>query len=150
MTTKELLDKQTRAAFDGDDEMSLQAAIWQMTPAEAAWKPNDETGTIEDILHHLAWCKVMYAAKAFGDCPVEEDVPVGDLARTIDWLRRALEHLLACLAAVTGEALDAPVPTPFHGESAGHLFWVLLMHDISHGGQIQLIRRQHRQVHQGT
>jgi len=78
---------------------------------------------------------------------VEEDVPAGELDRTVDWLQRAHEHLLNCLAAATGEALDAPVPTPFHGESAAHLFWVLLMHDICHGGQIQLIRRQYRQAH---
>ncbi len=145
MNAKELLKKQTHEAFEGDDEMSLKAALWKLTPQEAAWKPNDRTGTIEQIVHHVAACKVMYCKQAFGGCSLEDNVPVGDLHRTLDWLGRCHRHLESCLDAVKLEELGRPVPTRFHGESAAHLFWILLMHDICHGGQIQIIRREYHQ-----
>ena len=145
MNAKELLQKQTHEAFAGDDEMSLMAAVRRLAQEEAAWKPNRETGTIEQIVHHVAACKIMYCKQAFGDCPLEDDVPVGDLGKTLDWLDRTHQHLAERLEAIGLEDLASPVPTKFHGESAAHLFWVLLMHDLCHGGQIQMIRRQYRQ-----
>ena len=145
MTQKELLIKQTAEAFSDDDEMSVQASLWQLDPEAAAWKPNDETGTIEEIVHHLAWCKIWYAKQAFGPCDIADDVPTGDLERTIGWLKETHAHLAKCLAEIDPEDLDKPVPTKFHGESAAHLFWIMLMHDLSHAGQIQIIRRQHHQ-----
>ena len=143
MNAKELLEKQTREAFSGD-EMSLKAALRGLSQAEAAWKPNRETPSIEGIVRHVAACKVMYCKQAFGDCPLEDDVPAGDLGRTLDWLDRAHQHLSECLRAISPENLLSPVPTRFHGESAAHLFWVLLMHDVCHGGQILVIRREYR------
>ena len=144
MNAKELLLKQSREAFAGDDEMSLLVALKGLTQDEASWKPNSETGTIEEIVHHLAWCKVWYCKQAFGDCDLEDDVAVGKPSGTLEWLEKAQQHLERCLAAVSLEELDRPVPTRFHGESCAHLFWILLMHDLCHGGQIQMIRREFR------
>lgn len=144
MNAKELLCKQTHEAFAGNDEMSLKVALRRLSQAEAAWQPNRETASIEQIVHHVAACKVMYCKQAFGDCSLEDDVPVGDLGKTLDWLDRAQQHLTECLEAIAVEDLASPVPTRFHGESAAHLFWILLMHDLCHGGQIQIVRREYR------
>ena len=144
MTAKELLKKQTADAFS-EYEMSLVRSVRGLTGEEASWKPNAETGTIEEILHHLAWCKIRYAKQAFGPCDVPDDVPTGDLERTRAWLGETHAHLAKCLEEIAPKALDEPVPTKFHGESAAHLFWVLLIHDLSHAGQIAIVRREYRQ-----
>ena len=145
MNAKELLQKQTREAFAGNDEMSLKVALKGLEQAEAGWRPNSETSSIEGIVRHVAACKVMYCKQAFGDCPLEDDLPLGDLGKTLDWLDRAHQHLTERLEAIGLAELDSPVPTQFHGESAAHLFWILLVHDLCHGGQIQMIRREYRQ-----
>lgn len=140
---KALLIKQTREAFADNDEMSVKAGTKGLTQETASWKPNERTRTIEEILHHLAWCKVWYCKQAFGDCDLPDNLSVGDLGATLDWLEVAQRHLEECLNSRSLEELAQPVPTKFHGSSAAHLFWILLMHDVWHTGQIKTIRRQY-------
>ena len=64
-----------------------------------------------------------------------------DIRRMIELSRNAHLRLLACLEGCTEEDLAHPIPTRFHGQSAAHFFWIMAMHDISHGAQIRTIRR---------
>jgi len=59
----------------------------------------------------------------------------------LDLLREAQEQLIHCLTDCSPEDLDKPINTQFHGQSAAHFFWIMIMHDISHGAQIRTIRR---------
>ena len=146
MTAKELLLEHTHQAFSGDPEMSLKAALTGVTQAEASWRLNAETNPVEKIVHHLAACKIMYLRQGFGKWkgPDESERAVG-IEATIALLDQAQEHLMDCLRACSAEDLAKPVPIQFHGESAAHFFWVMLMHDLCHGGQIQIIRRAYEQ-----
>ena len=67
--------------------------------------------------------------------------PFGDIRRMIELSRNAHLRLLACLEGCTEEDLAHHIPTRFHGQSAAHFFWIMAMHDISHGAQIRTIRR---------
>ena len=141
MNIKSLLLKQTDEAFSGDDEMSLKASLADLTQEEAAWRFNDTTWTIEEILYHVASCKIEYCKQGFGKWSSEYDKPIGDLAEMINLLDRAQEHLVECLQVCSEKDLGKPIKIDFHGESAAHFFWIMLMHDISHGAQIAMIRR---------
>ena len=65
MTAKELLIKQMKSSFSEDDEMSLKASIDSLSAEEASWKMNDVTWTIEEILYHIASCKIEYCRQGF-------------------------------------------------------------------------------------
>lgn len=56
-------------------------------------------------------------------------------------LNEAHVHLVSCLEACPEEGLDKPIPTAWHGESAAHFFWIMVMHRVSHAAQIRAIRR---------
>jgi len=139
MTAKELLLKQTREAFDG--EMSLHDGLKGLTQEEASRRLNDTTWTIEEILFHVARCKIGYCRDAFGEWQGEIPKPLGDLTAVLELLDVAQAHLLECLVNCSEEALLQPLPINCHGESAAHFFWVMIQHDISHGAQIRALRR---------
>jgi hypothetical protein len=140
MKAKDLLHKQLVDAFSGDDEMSLQASLGGLTQDEASWRLNSKTWTIDEILYHIASCEIEYCRQGFGRGLAYERT-VGDLERTLALLEQAHELMAQCLAGLPGEALDQPVPTRFHGESAAHFFWIMTMHRVSHAAQIRTIRR---------
>ena len=56
-------------------------------------------------------------------------------------LDEAHAHLAGCLETCSEDDLDKPIPTQWHGESAAHFFWVMVMHRVSHAAQIRAIRR---------
>jgi len=64
VNTKELLMKQTKEAFDG--EMSLMSALLDLSQEEASRRLNDRTWTIEEIIYHIASCKIEYCRQGFG------------------------------------------------------------------------------------
>jgi hypothetical protein len=140
MTVKELLLKQLYDAFSGDDEMSLQASLGGLTQEEAAWRLNDKTWTVEEILYHVAACEIEYCRQGFGKS-IAYNKPIGDVERMIALLDRAHAHMVACLQAYPEDDLDKPIPTEWHGESAVHFFWIMVMHRVSHAAQIRTIRR---------
>jgi len=138
VNTKELLTKQVKEAFEGD--MSLMSALSDLSQDEAAWRLNDTTWTIEEIIYHVASCKIEYCKQGFGKWDTEYSRPVMvDAALAL--LAKAQDHLVECLSGCTLEDLDQPIDTRYHGQSAAHFFWIMCMHDISHGGQIGMIRR---------
>jgi uncharacterized damage-inducible protein DinB len=140
MNAKELLLKQLNDAYSGDDEMSLQASLGDLTPEEAAWRLNDKTWTIAEIVHHIASCEIEYCRQGFGQ-GVEYDKLLGDVPRLLELLHRAHALLVRCLEQCSLETLDQPIPTAWHGESAAHFFWIMIMHRVSHAAQIRTIRR---------
>jgi uncharacterized damage-inducible protein DinB len=141
MTAKQLLLKQMYDAFSEDDEMSLKASLADLTQEEASWRVNDTTWTIEEILYHIASCKVEYCKQGFGRWKSGYNKPIGNLTQMLDLFDRAHEHLVECLQGCTEEDLDKPIKTMYHGQSAAHFFWIMIMHDISHAAQIRAIRR---------
>jgi uncharacterized damage-inducible protein DinB len=139
MNTKELLTKQTKEAFEG--EMSLMSALRDLSQEEASWRLNDKTWTIEEIVYHVASCKIEYCKQGFGKWDTDYPKPVGELDAMLALLAKAQDHLVHCLSDCTLEDLGRPINTQFHGQSAAHFFWIMIMHDISHGAQIGMIRR---------
>jgi len=138
---KELLRTQTEDAFVRSEEMSLLCSVKDLTQTEAEWRLNPTIWTIEEILYHVASCKLEYCTQAFGKWKEVIAQPFGTIQGMISLANTAHRHVMQCLDECTEEDLRRPVPTTFHGESAGHLFWILIMHDISHGAQIRTIRR---------
>jgi uncharacterized damage-inducible protein DinB len=140
MNAKDLLLKELHDAYSGDDEMSLLASLDDLSPQEAAWRLNDKTWTVAEIVYHVAACEIDYCAQGFGQ-EIEYDRPLDDVPRLLALLNQAHELLTRCLEGCPEEALDEPIPTRFHGESAAHFFWIMVMHRVSHAAQIRTIRR---------
>jgi hypothetical protein len=140
LKTKELLLKQLCDAYSGDDEMSLQASLGDLSQEEAAWRMNDTTWTIEEILYHVAACEIEYCRQGF-DRGLTYGKPMGDIEQMLKLLDEANALLMRRLEALSEEALDEPIPTRWHGESAAHFFWIMTMHRVSHAAQIRTLRR---------
>ena len=140
MNVKELLLKQLDDVYSGDDEMSLHASLGDLAPEEAARRLNDTTWTVAEILYHAASCEIEYCRQGFGQ-GIEYDKPLDDLPRLLDLLERAHGLLVRCLQGCSLDALDQPIPTRWHGESAAHFFWIMILHRASHAAQIRTLRR---------
>ena len=140
LNAKQLLLKQLHDAYSGDDEMSLQASLGDLSPEEASWRMNKTTWTIKEILYHVATCEIEYCRQGFGK-GLEYGKAIGDTQQMLELLDKAHGNLVACLEACSDEGLDKPVPTRSHGESAAHFFWIMTMHRVSHAAQIRTIRR---------
>jgi hypothetical protein len=140
LKVKQLLIKQLQDAFSGDDEMSLQASLGNLTQEETSWRMNDTTWTIEEILYHIAGCEIEYCRQGFGK-GLEYGKPIGEIERMLNLLDQAHARLVGCLETLPEADLDKPIPTEWHGESAAHFFWIMIMHRVSHAAQIRTIRR---------
>ena len=140
MNAKDLLLKQLDDVYSGDEEMSLQASLGDLTPKEAAWRLNGTTWTVAEILYHVASCEIEYCRQGFGQS-VQYGKPLDDLPRLFDLLDQAHALLVRCLQECSPEALDQPIPTRWHGESAAHFFWIMILHRASHAAQIRTLRR---------
>ena len=140
MNAKQLLLQQLHDAYSGDDEMSLQASLGDLAPEEIAWRLNDKTWTIAEIVYHIASCEIEYCRQGF-DQAIAYDKALDDIPRLLALLERAHALLVRCLQQCPDEDLDKPIPTRWHGESAAHFFWIMIMHRISHAAQIRTIRR---------
>lgn len=163
LTAKELLLKQTAAAFADSPDMSLKAALARITQREAEWRPNDATPTIEQLVRHIAWSKSMFCHSGFGTPVVLSDPAVNDegdharlpwefpcgaafawelapgIAGALALLDQSHHVLLECLHACRDDALDQPIPA-HHGKTAAHFFTTMLMHDLYHAGTIRTRR----------
>jgi uncharacterized damage-inducible protein DinB len=163
ITVKQLLLKQTAEAFNGRPDMSLKAALKDITPHEASWSPDKTVPTVEQIVRHVAWAKSRFCHEGFGKPMAIDDTTINDTGDTADlpwefpcgaaWgsslaagigqaivlLDESQRVLMECLEAIPEESLDQPIPT-HHGKSAAHFFWIMLMHDIYHAGQIRTRR----------
>jgi hypothetical protein len=144
ISVKDLLLKETREAFDGNDEMSLKAALGKITQDEASWVPHPGMQTAEKMVRHLAWCKSWYCEQGFARPMLSVDEKAQNIGEALALLDQSQKTLMECLETCGEEALGQAIPTKCHGESAAHFFWIMLMHDIWHGGQIKTRRRAYR------
>jgi hypothetical protein len=140
LKAKDLLRKQLHDAYSGFSETSLKASLRDLSQEEASWRMNDTTWTIEEILYHVAACEIEYCRQGFAK-GLAHGKPIGDIAQMQKLLDEAHAHLVGCLEACSEQDLDRPIPTEWHGESATHFFWVMIMHRVSHAAQIRTIRR---------
>lgn len=162
-TAKQLLLKQTAEAFSGRSDMPLMASLADITQAEASWSPDKDSPTAEQLVRHVAWAKARYCQQAFGTAmPIVDDSVNGDgdcaelpwefpcgaawgsavapgIQEAIKLLAQTHAILTKCLETLPDEALDQPIPTN-HGKSAAHFFWMMIMHDLYHAGQIRTRR----------
>ena len=144
MDAKQLLLKQTRDAYRDCGEMSLHAAIKDLTNDQAAWRMNPTTATIVEILIHTAKCKIIYCKEAFNKWPRDYEKPADDnLQNAIEQLDEIQAHLESCLEEISLGDLEKPLPIQCHGETAAHFFSVMIRHDLVHAGQINMIRNAH-------
>jgi hypothetical protein len=140
MNAKELLLKQLHDCYSGDDEMSLMASLGELSVEEAGWRMNDTTWTIAEILYHLYSCEIEYCQQGF-EQGIPYEKPLGDVGALLAYLEQAHELMVRCLSECPEEALGQPIPTRWHGESAAHFFWIMVMHRVSHAAQIRTLRR---------
>jgi len=164
MTGKQLLLDHTTSAFSGRADMSLMASLKDITQEEASWRPDDSTPTAEQLVRHVAWAKTKYCHDGFGAAMVLQDPSVdenGDtpgipwefpcgagfgaadapgIEKAVELLEQAHRVVVQCLQTCTEESLERAIPGR-HGKSAAHLFWILLMHDTYHAGQIRTRRK---------
>ena len=82
----------------------------------------------------------MYMDQAFGPPAEDYPEPGETLQSVLRYVAAAHQRMIECLQSLDDEALVRPVKTTAHGESAANLFWVLVQHDVSHGGQIGVLR----------
>lgn len=143
MTLKDFLERQARWAYEEDPEMSLQAAIDDLTAEELCWRAAPDLWTIGEILYHLASAKIEYCRQGFGQWQGEVRRCVDELPVLLELLDRAQFHLLECLASCTEETLGHPVRTRYHGSSAAEFFGVMIAHDVAHAAQIRALRRRY-------
>lgn len=163
LTAKQLLLKQTAEAFSGRSDMPLMASLADITQAEASWSPDKDSPTAEQIVRHVAWAKARYCQQAFGsEMPIVDDSVNGEgdtadlpwefpcgtawgssvapgIHEAIKLLSQSHAILTQCLESLPDDALDQPLPT-HHGKSAAHFFWIMIMHDLYHAGQIRTRR----------
>ena len=134
-------------AWHGAD---LKAALAEVTPALAFWRPAAERHNIAEIALHHAYCARAVRAQLTGP-PVEPFVVKGE-----DWFDLTDEHTLswpAVLAAVDAEQerLGQVVAGIGEGRASASMsdeerFGLVLgitCHAVYHAGQVQLIQRLH-------
>jgi len=167
LTAKQLLIKQTAEAFRGRPDMPLMASLEGITQEEASWRPDEATPTIEQIVRHIAWAKSRFCQQGFSTAMVLIDKSVNDdgdtadlpwefpcgaafgntvsggIAEAVKLLEQAHRVLTDCLDSVPDAKLEEPIPTN-HGKSAANFFWIMLMHDLYHSGQIRTRRTLYR------
>jgi hypothetical protein len=168
---KSLLLKQTADAFRGRPDMPIMASLDGITQAEASWSADANIPTIEQIVRRVGWAKSSFCHQGFGtpmvlvDPLVNDDGDSPDLPRefpcgagwgrelaagiggAIKLLEQAHGVLTRCLETCSDDALEKPIPT-HHGKTAANFFWVMLMHDLYHAGQIRTRRTLFRVIAQ--
>jgi len=165
LTVKQLLLKQVSEAFKGRPDMPLMASLDGIAQTEASWQPDKSIPSIEQIVRHIAWAKSRYCHLGFGHqmplrddavnddgdhASLPQDFPCGaawgwnlepGIGGAIKLLEQSQKVMMESLESCAEEALEKPIAAP-HGNSssAANFFWVMLMHDINHAGQIRTRR----------
>jgi len=148
--------------------MSLMGSLEGVTQEEASWVLDKNAPTIEQIVRHVAWAKSRFCQQGFGTAMVLDDPVVnedGDCAdlpwefpcgagwgsksaagivEAVQLLRQAQRILNECLESCTEEMLERPMANHHGKKSAANFFWIMIMHDIYHAGQIRTRRTMHR------
>ena len=132
-------------AWHGSD---LKAALADVTPALAFWRPGAGRHNIAEIALHHAYCVRAVRAQISGraaepfvrdgedwfDLPDEQTLSWSNVVNTVDTQHH---HLAALVEDVAGGAVVSPLADP----ERFNLVLGITCHAIYHAGQIQLIKR---------
>lgn len=132
-------------AWHGPD---LRAALEDVTPALAFWRPAKSRHNIAEIALHHAYCIRNARGKLAGAEPepfaLEGDdwFPLSD-GSPLSWpdVRSLLEREQSRLAAVLADIAEDRSRTPLGETEAFDLALGIACHAVYHAGQIQLIKR---------
>ncbi len=173
LTAKGVLVWQLGEAFRGRADMSLMGVLAGITQEEASWRGEAGMPTVEEIVRHIAGAMSRFGARGLGEAMVLADEGVngdGDSAgmpwefpcgaawgrelrkgivEAVALLEEAQEVFVKCLENWPEEKLEEAIPT-HHGKSAANFFWVMMMHDIYHAGQIRTRRTMFKALGRGA
>jgi hypothetical protein len=132
-------------AWHGAD---LKAALADVTPEQALWRPAPERHNIAEIALHHAWCARSVRAQLTGTTP-EPFVLDGDDwfavsdAAGLSWpeIQAALAAEQERLSAVVAGIAGGHVPSPLPEAQRFDLVLGATCHAVYHAGQVQLIKR---------
>ena len=127
---------------------NMKAALEDVSPELAYWRPNPKRHSIAEIALHHAYCTRGARAKLTGETPEAFVLPGDDwfpLAseKTVAWAKvmesveREHRRLVAALGGKPGRGTPGPL-------KAGEVFDLVLgitCHAVYHAGQIQLLKR---------
>ncbi len=142
-----LLEGYGPGAWHGPD---LKAALADVTPALAFWRPGAGRHNIAEIALHHAYCTravrmqvsgrparpFVIAGEDWFELGDERTISWSDIGKTMDTEQEGLRELIA---RIESGAATSPI-------AAGERFGLLLgitCHAIYHAGQVQLIKRLH-------
>lgn len=135
-------------AWHGAD---LKAALADVTPELAYWRPGAERHNIAEIALHHAWCVRNVVAQLSGK-PAAPFVLAGEdwfnlagestlsWARLLETVEAQQNGLVEVVAAIEAGELTAPLAD----EERFTLVLGVTCHAVYHAGQIQLIKRLHQ------
>lgn len=106
--------------------------------------------TIGWLLAHIASCKEMYFEYAFGPALKQwEDLIIpGDIQGLRDYLDSMQRPLADKLELLNESDLEKPILTNWGAQKpVWWIYWIMLSHDIEHGGQIFQIKREYQCRH---
>ena len=132
-------------AWHGPD---MKAALEEVTPALAFWRPSPERHNIAEIALHHAYFVRSVRAQLSGTTPEPfvlegEDWFVVDDKATITWpkIRSTLEAEQRRLASVAGDIAAGRARSPLGDAERFDLVLGITCHAVYHAGQVQLIKR---------
>ena len=132
-------------AWHGAD---LAAALSDVSPELAFWRPAPGRHNIAEIALHHAWCARSARAQLTGEAPAPFVLPGEDwFALAADggfgWeeVRAAVEEEIGRLAALVADLAGRRAHSPMSEAERFDLVLGITCHAIYHAGQIQLLKR---------
>lgn len=132
-------------AWHGPD---LKAALAEVTPEQAFWRPGPGRHCIAEIALHQAWCARSVRAQLSGR-PAGPFVTPGEdwfaleAGRDLGWheVLAALEAEQRELAGVVSDLAAGRASSPLAAQERFDLVLGVACHAIYHAGQVQLLKR---------
>jgi uncharacterized damage-inducible protein DinB len=123
-----------------------EGEAWAVAPREGCGHLHT-SGSILEIVQHIAVCKVMYASAAFrdsavrwSDCAAQLDTIGADWPQNLTYLQESHEYWISCWSTLNDDELLHLRPTNW-GEQwpTWRIISTLSHHDTYHSGQIALL-----------
>lgn len=132
-------------AWHGAD---MKAALADVNPALAFWRPADGRHNIAEIALHHAYCIRAVRAQLSGR-PADPFVLTGedwfelDDERALSWakVQATVESEQNRLGALVADIEDGKAVSPLGGDERFNLVLGITCHAVYHAGQVQLIKR---------
>lgn len=132
-------------AWHGPD---LKAALGEVTPQQAFWRPAPGRHCIAEIALHHAWCarsvRAQLSGRPAGSFVMQgEDWFALEAGRDLSWneVLAALEAEQRDLASIVSELGAGRASSPLAAQERFDLVLGVACHAIYHAGQVQLLKR---------